>query len=118
MATVSTTLKIVLFTPMPSARHRMVSAANPGFFTSVRAAYRRSWSRVSIRDLDVSPPRKFRYNPPHETPDHRCPRVPDARIARGREAAGGLVLLPCRVDAVARHVPRLPLARFHRHPHA
>ena len=38
MATVSTTLKIVLFTPIPSARQAMVSAAKPGFLTSVRTA--------------------------------------------------------------------------------
>jgi hypothetical protein len=38
MATVSTTLKIVLLTPMPRARQVMVNAANPGFFTSVRTA--------------------------------------------------------------------------------
>ena len=38
MAMVSTTLKIVLFTPMPSARQAMVSVAKPGFFTSVLAA--------------------------------------------------------------------------------
>ena len=38
MATVSTTLKIVLLTPMPSARQTIVSAANPGFLISVRAA--------------------------------------------------------------------------------
>ena len=38
IATVSTTLKMVLFTPMPSARQAMVSAAKPGFFTSVLTA--------------------------------------------------------------------------------
>jgi hypothetical protein len=38
IATVSTTLKMVLFTPMPSARQAMVRAAKPGFFTSVLAA--------------------------------------------------------------------------------
>ncbi len=38
IATVSTTLKMVLLTPMPSARQTMVSAANPGFLIRVRAA--------------------------------------------------------------------------------
>jgi hypothetical protein len=38
IATVSTTLKMVLLTPMPSARQRTVSAAKPGFLISVRVA--------------------------------------------------------------------------------
>src|SRR5712692_7383200 len=33
MAIVSTMLKMALFTPMPSARQRMVTVANPGLFT-------------------------------------------------------------------------------------
>src|SRR5216110_3308651 len=59
IATVSTTLKIVLLTPIPRAMHATVRAANPGFFTSVRAAYRRSCSNVSIRHLDGRVARKF-----------------------------------------------------------
>ena len=49
MAMVSTMLKMALLTPIPSARHRMVTAANPGLLMSVRAAYRRSCSSVCIR---------------------------------------------------------------------
>ena len=38
ISTVSTTLNIVLLTPMPSARQTTVRAAKPGLLTSVRSA--------------------------------------------------------------------------------
>jgi hypothetical protein len=39
---VSTTLKIVVVAPIPAPRIRIAVKAKPGFFRSVRAAYRRS----------------------------------------------------------------------------
>src|SRR5215469_8096882 len=46
--TAFTTLKMAVFAPMPSASVRTVTAVKPGFFPSMRAAYRRSCQMVSI----------------------------------------------------------------------
>src|SRR5262245_15094631 len=85
MAMVSTTLKIVLFTPMPSARHNVVRAVNPGFFTRVRAAYRRSWNRVSIRLLDASIVGKFDRIGAGGRHDHNAPPHLACRRQRSRD---------------------------------
>jgi hypothetical protein len=42
IATVSTTLNIVLLTPIPSARQETVRIVKPGLWMSVRKAYFRS----------------------------------------------------------------------------
>src|SRR4029079_14077470 len=50
--TAFTTEKIAVFAPMPSARVRMVTAVNPGVRTRLRAAWRRSRTKVSMPRLD------------------------------------------------------------------
>jgi hypothetical protein len=46
--TASTTEKIAVFAPIPSARVRTATVVKPGDFRKLRRPYRRSWSRASI----------------------------------------------------------------------
>ena len=46
--TASTTEKIAVFAPIPSARVRTATVAKPGDFRKLRRAYRTSWSKASI----------------------------------------------------------------------
>src|SRR5262245_188038 len=48
MDTVSTTLKMVLFTPIPRARHATIRAEKPGWRRTLLIAYRRSWASASM----------------------------------------------------------------------
>ena len=54
--TAFTTEKIAVFAPIPSASVRMATAANPGFFRSIRRPNRISCSRSA----SLSPPLRFR----------------------------------------------------------
>src|SRR6266571_4559750 len=49
--TVSITLKIALFAPMPRARVKMAMAVKPGAFANIRSAYFRSVSMIVFADL-------------------------------------------------------------------
>jgi hypothetical protein len=48
-------LKIVVFTPMPSARQSIDTMLKPGFFSKIRKPYFVSW----IIDFIVPPPKNF-----------------------------------------------------------
>src|SRR5271156_711912 len=51
MSTLSTTVNIAVFAPMPNASVSTASAANPGDFRSIRKANLRSCPKVSTRNL-------------------------------------------------------------------
>jgi hypothetical protein len=38
-------LKIAVFAPIPKASVSTATSVNPGLFTSIRTAYRKSWKR-------------------------------------------------------------------------
>ena len=44
----STTLKIAVLAPMPSAKVRIATAVNAGLLRSMRKAWRRSWGKRAI----------------------------------------------------------------------
>src|SRR5437016_14343654 len=65
--TVSITLKIALFAPIPRASVRMAMTANTGAFISIRRAYLRS---VIIGKLQI-PSTKLQRNSKHQAPKTR-----------------------------------------------
>src|SRR5438067_12084579 len=105
--TVSITLKIALFAPIPRARVRIAMMANTGAFISIRRAYLRS---VIIRKLQI-PSTKLQRNSKHQAAKTRQRR--SLFGAWSFSGAWMLVLGASYDESVAQLDDPIPVGRIH-----